>query len=152
MPIRPENKSRYPPDWAEIRRAILDRAGNCCELCGVRNHAVGYRDSNGQFVELLRSPYAWDVIDPSLFKIVLTIMHRDHTPENCDPANLKAACQLCHNRYDAPVRAAGRRLRRRQLIEKRQIRLKFNIQGARLAPEVEISAQTYPNPNSRSLK
>ena len=27
MPIRPENKHRYPRDWKQIRAAILDRAG-----------------------------------------------------------------------------------------------------------------------------
>lgn len=150
MPIRAENKERYPPNWPDIRQSILKRAGNCCEICGVRNHAVGYRDSQGQFVELRHKYYAWEAPGPSDLKIVLTIMHLDHTPENCDPDNLKAACQLCHNRYDASVRAAGRRLRRRQLIEKRQIRLKFDIQSARIGSEAEISAQTYLNPNSRS--
>ena len=28
-------------------------------------------------------------------------------PENCDPSNLKAWCQRCHNTYDAPMRSAG---------------------------------------------
>lgn len=36
-----------------------------------------------------------------LTKIVLTIAHLDHTPENCDPANLRAWCQRCHLTYDA---------------------------------------------------
>src|SRR5690606_11581369 len=32
MPIRPENRDRYPANWAtEIRPRILARAGNCCE-------------------------------------------------------------------------------------------------------------------------
>lgn len=34
MPIRPENRDRYPPDWPEIRARILRRAGNRCELRG----------------------------------------------------------------------------------------------------------------------
>lgn len=38
-------------------------------------------------------------------KIVLTVAHLDHTPENCADENLKALCQKCHNRYDAPMRA-----------------------------------------------
>jgi hypothetical protein len=29
------------------------------------------------------------------------VAHLDHTPENCDPANLKAMCQACHLSYDA---------------------------------------------------
>ena len=146
MPIRSENKDRYPDNWPDVRQAILDRAGNRCEICGVENGVYGYRLSDGKFYE------SWPDPDPRVFKIVLTIMHLDHQPENCDPTNLKAACQLCHNRYDAPVRAAGRKLRRRQAIEKTQSTLKFDIQDTRLAPEVDISVQTYPSPNSRSLK
>lgn len=45
-------------------------------------------------------------------EIALTIAHLDHQPENCDPDNLRAWCQRCHNRYDAPYRrqnAAARR-------------------------------------------
>ena len=40
MPIKPENKKRYPPNWAEIRGRILQRAGYRCEQCGVANHAL----------------------------------------------------------------------------------------------------------------
>lgn len=80
MPIRAEMKSRYPADWPEIaRRIIKDRAGDKCEGCGAENgqpHPV------------------------SGFKVVLACAHRDHTPENCDDANLVAFCQRCHLRYD----------------------------------------------------
>jgi hypothetical protein len=31
MPIRLENRTRYPANWSEIRAAILLRAGNHCE-------------------------------------------------------------------------------------------------------------------------
>lgn len=32
MPIKPENRARYPENWAtEIRPATLARAHNCCE-------------------------------------------------------------------------------------------------------------------------
>lgn len=112
MPIKPENRSRYPKDWPAIRAAILERAGHRCEWpgCGVHNHAVGYwRDGN--FVSM---PYSLrdagakvgDVISCSdgsqikLLKIVLTIAHRDHTPENCAPENLAAWCQRHHLAYD----------------------------------------------------
>ena len=36
--------------------------------------------------------------------VVLTIAHLDHIPEHCDPDNLRALCQRCHNRYDAEHR------------------------------------------------
>lgn len=47
--------------------------------------------------------------------IVLTVAHLDHQPENCADDNLLHLCQGCHNRYDAPVRAAGIKARRRAL-------------------------------------
>lgn len=87
MPIKPENKKRYPANWKQIRADILKRAFNCCEFCGIPNHVVR---ENGS-------------------KVVLTIAHLDHTPENCDYANLRALCQKCHNTYDAPHRAETRR-------------------------------------------
>jgi 5-methylcytosine-specific restriction endonuclease McrA len=41
-------------------------------------------------------------------RVILTVAHFDHQPENVVPANLAALCQRCHNRYDAATRAAGR--------------------------------------------
>jgi 5-methylcytosine-specific restriction endonuclease McrA len=90
MPIRPENRSRYPADWPAIRRAIRERACERCEGCGAANH----------------QPHP---ITGS--KVVLTVAHLDHQPENCDSANLRAWCQRCHNTYDAPHRAANRKAR-----------------------------------------
>jgi 5-methylcytosine-specific restriction endonuclease McrA len=89
-PIRPENKHRYPRNWNEIRTKILTRAKNRCEMCGAEN----------------RYPHPI-----TLSKVVLTIAHMDHTPENCADDNLKALCQRCHNRYDAKTRARGRKER-----------------------------------------
>jgi 5-methylcytosine-specific restriction endonuclease McrA len=92
MPIKKENKSRYPKDWKQIRASILERADNCCEFCGRRNHTTHINEKTGKVV-----------------KVVLTIAHLDHTPENCDPDNLRALCQKCHNAYDAKHRAETRR-------------------------------------------
>ena len=43
MPIKPENRQRYPDDWPQIRERILKRARHCCEWpgCGLHNHSVG---------------------------------------------------------------------------------------------------------------
>lgn len=46
-------------------------------------------------------------------KVILTVAHLDHQPENCDDKNLKAMCQRCHNRYDMPMRRAGMKARQR---------------------------------------
>ena len=46
-------------------------------------------------------------------RVVLTVAHLDHQPENCAAANLLALCQRCHNAYDAPMRRAGIKARQR---------------------------------------
>jgi 5-methylcytosine-specific restriction endonuclease McrA len=49
--------------------------------------------------------------------VVLTVAHLDHQPENCaDPENMKALCQRCHNRYDAPMRRRGIKARARDAL------------------------------------
>ena len=40
MPIKPENKGRYPKDWKAIRERILERAEHACEKCGALNHTI----------------------------------------------------------------------------------------------------------------
>lgn len=117
MPIKAENKKLYPKNWKEIRQKILERAGNKCEFCGVENYAVGYRDKDGNFVESVGMQQEADELDgEKLFKIILTIAHLDHNPTNCDPSNLRALCQKCHNNYDAEHR---KKTRRKTLEEKR---------------------------------
>lgn len=127
MPIRAENRSRYPADWPVISRRVRNAAGNCCEQCGVRNGAVIYRGSHGTtpawryeedpvFTNSL-SPFdgtelhatCWDDFDrhSGPVKVILTVAHLDHTPENCALDNLRALCQRCHNSYDAARRRAG---------------------------------------------
>lgn len=95
MPIRLENRGRYPANWKEISLDIRARAENKCEQCGAENHKP--------------HPMTGSIV-------VLTVAHLDHTPENCDPANLRAWCQKCHNAYDAPMRHAGRKKRARMAM------------------------------------
>ncbi len=102
MPIRFENKNCYPDNWPEIRKRILERAGNKCESCGA---------GHGQ-----HHPETGSVV-------VLTIMHLDHIPENCAEENLKAACQKCHNFYDMPHRIRTRKKTREQELNRNQYQL-----------------------------
>lgn len=113
MPIRPENRARYPKDWKAISQRIRARAGNRCEGspdfpdCRVPNYSIGYRDERGVWIEKGHGSQQ-DLADLqfsygdlfSLTRIVLTVAHLDHTPENCDPSNLRAMCQRCHLNYD----------------------------------------------------
>lgn len=111
MPIRPEMRDRYPREWPTISHYIrFERAKGRCECrgeCGAKPHEDGRCEArNGQPHPLTGS------------RVVLTVAHKDHTPENVDPTNLRAYCQRCHLAYDAEqhkaqashtraVRAAG---------------------------------------------
>lgn len=99
MPIRPENRARYPKDWKAISLEVREAAGWCCEGSPAWPDC---RAENGKPHPATGST------------VVLTVAHLDHTPENCDRANLKAWCQRCHNTYDMPMRRAGIAERARQ--------------------------------------
>lgn len=124
MPIKPENKALYPDNWAEISHSIrVDRAKNRCENCGIKNHAVIRRDNDGSIIYPCQTD--WDMIHSrirnahsnmteslkyhSFIKIILTVAHLDHNPQNNDPVNLKALCQKCHNNYDQKHRSETRK-------------------------------------------
>lgn len=103
MPIRPENRGRYPSDWAEISTGIKDRAGWRCECrgeCGRGSHLGRCPNRHGM------PAYGTGA------NVVLTTAHLDHTPENCDPDNLRAMCQGCHLHYDRDHHAATARATR----------------------------------------
>lgn len=128
MPIKPENRPRYPTNWGGIRASILARAQDRCEQCKAPNGVLIARGA-GRDVDTYMTNEA-EVFDANtgehlgrqrmsdyevdrMVKIVLTIAHLDHTPENCDPANLRAWCQRCHLRYDAKHHAENARRTRR---------------------------------------
>lgn len=118
MPIKPENKARYPSNWKEVRAAILERALHRCEQCNAPNGSIVvrgtakddgtymlldgdgevYDEETGEYLGLCKGS-EYDVGRTS--KVVLTIAHLDHVPEHCQPENLKALCQRCHLAYDA---------------------------------------------------
>ena len=94
MPIRPENKARYPADWKLRSRFVRHyRAKNKCEWCGAANG--------------LPHPVTGSTV-------VLTTAHVfDRAPEAASLLNLAALCQKCHNGHDAKDRQERRRERLR---------------------------------------
>lgn len=99
----PCNYQNYSPLWKSvIRPDILQRANNCCEVCGVKNYVTGYRYKDGTFIvsEGIQQDIDYILDDNKIIKIILTIAHLDHDINNNDYANLKAMCQRCHLRYD----------------------------------------------------
>jgi hypothetical protein len=108
MPIRPENKARYPKDWPAISQRIRLRAGNKCEFCGVPNHQLGAwinghwhvawpkgsgeRDRPRQGEEF--PCHRGEVVEwRKVVRVVLTVAHLDHKPENCaDESRSRSTC------------------------------------------------------------
>lgn len=126
MPI---DYKKYPSNWkTEIRPAIMKRAKNCCEFCGVKHYSVGSWEGekfiptggnithdaagNGELTykearELVK--HCNECCDDNLIVIVLTIAHLDHDINHNNFSNLKALCQRCHNRYDVGFRKENRK-------------------------------------------
>ena len=82
MPIRPENRARYPKDW-KLRSHFVRhyRAKNRCEWCGVKDGEM----------------------HPTIARrVYLTTAHPyDDRPDACSLLNLAVLCQKCRNKYDA---------------------------------------------------
>lgn len=102
----PFERSKYPPDWAQISLARRQAAGWRCEWC---NAAHGQpHPKTGK-------------------KVVLTVAHlgtphadgrpgNKHDKADCRPENLAALCQRCHLNYDRPdhmAKAAATRARKK---------------------------------------
>lgn len=109
MPIRPENKPRYPPDWDEISRRIrFQRAAGRCECegeCGRGTYPGRCPNTHGN------PAYGTGSI------VCLTVAHLDHTPEHSDDANLRAFCNGCHLHYDRDHHRRTAAATRRAAIE-----------------------------------
>jgi hypothetical protein len=102
MPIRPEERGRYPADWKTISGEI--RFGRAQGRCECRGECRSPRHTGPDRCQAQHG--AGHPVTGS--RVVLTTAHLDHTPENCDPANLRAMCQLCHLSYDREHHARTR--------------------------------------------
>lgn len=136
MPVLPENLNRYPKNWLAISEGIKRRADWKCEGspdfpdCRVPHGALGGRTEDGAWLDALPlgeglrglewprpGSEAWCAAGGRreqlrIIRVVLTVGHLDHQPENCEPDNLRAWCQRCHLRYDRHHHAETRRARR----------------------------------------
>lgn len=117
--------SKYPPNWkTEIVPRILRRANHRCEDCGVMNGVIVKRNGNtfrhisrAEFDMVLsrvrcgKSNMAQSIKWHGFTKIVLTIAHLDHDPENWEVKDdrLRALCQLHHLKRDNARHVAKRK-------------------------------------------
>ena len=88
--------------------AARERSGNQCEcdgICGEPHIGGRCQASNG-----LQHPKTGSVV-------VLTLAHKHGVPlEEKSIDRMFHACQRCHNMYDAPMRAAGIKARKRAAL------------------------------------
>jgi hypothetical protein len=99
MPIKPENRLKYPKDWTQISQRIrFGRAQGRCECLGEcgRGHAERCGATNGQ-------PHP-----ETGSRVILTVAHLDHD-HSADESRLRAFCQACHLAYDAAERIESSR-------------------------------------------
>ena len=104
MPVKPENRGRYPADWKAIVARIRERSGNCCEGtpmfpdCRIPNGAFKVK-STGEWT--LNEDEAFAISElGDVVRVVLTTAHMDHVPEHCEDSNLRHLCQRCHLAWD----------------------------------------------------
>jgi hypothetical protein len=80
----------YPPNWEALAWECKERAGWCCEGCGVAHGADVVNERTGV-----------------VYKAYLGAAHLDHDPWNPSP-RLAALCPACHARYDCSWRERQR--------------------------------------------
>lgn len=118
MPIRPENKARYPKNWKQISERIrFERAGNRCECtgeCGDDHHSEPGNPIYGRAPNPRCTAINYHEHPITGSRVILTVAHLNHQVEECGDDNLKAMCQRCHNKMDAPMRRAGIKKRARE--------------------------------------
>src|SRR6478609_3275963 len=116
MPIKPENRALYPADWDAISKRVRRQAGNKCEQCKAPNGVIiarGQGDDDGTYCLFDGGEVFDDTTGKSrgfargseydarrFVKVVLTVAHLDHNPQNNAESNLRALCQKCHLRHD----------------------------------------------------
>ena len=99
MPIRLSERARYPADWRAISLAVREAAEWTCQ--GAPGIYDDCRSVHGHPHPVTGS------------RVVLTVAHLNHQPEDCSPGNLRALCQRCHLAYDAGHHQATARASRR---------------------------------------
>jgi len=93
----PTDYRLYPRNWRRIVAEVRARAGDRCECegeCGLHRTNPGPRrctERNGERAKWARG------------RVILTVAHLCHNPRCARRSHLRAMCQRCHLRYDAPL-------------------------------------------------
>ncbi len=126
MPINPELKHLYPPDWKVISLRIrFERAAGKCERCQAPHGKWRRADDPSRFFDSLEDAVlaTGNVHDDKtpISRVVLTTAHLNHNPADNREENLAALCQRCHLAHDLPHHLLSRRINREKAV--RQMRL-----------------------------
>lgn len=106
MPIRPENRARYGDDWPAFSNHIrFERAEGRCE-CEGECRMPGHMNATGRCENRHGTPSVY-----TGSKVVLTVAHLNHVPEQRGDDEVKAMCQGCHLWYDRAHHAETKRER-----------------------------------------
>ena len=95
MPIRPEMRAVYPPDWDARALAVKEAAGWRCECTGYCGRPAGHLAGDGR----CRNEHGGAAFGTGS-RVVLTAAHLDHDPGNWVDPRLAALCNGCHLHYD----------------------------------------------------
>jgi len=107
----PFNRALYAENWEQISHNIKCRAGWQCE------GSPAYPGCRAR--QYFPHPHTGA-------RVILTVAHLDHNPQNNGSVNLRAMCQRCHLTYDAAHHARNAaRTRHRKIIEAGQIEIVF---------------------------
>lgn len=91
----------YPANWEAISTEVRARSGGRCECageCGLhrKRRCTEQHGQNGRWMR---------------GRVILTVHHLNFKKHDSRRVNLKAMCQRCHLRCDAPLRAERQKQR-----------------------------------------
>lgn len=161
MPIRKEYRHLYRgPEWAAIRKRILERADNRCERCGKPHMQLVYalRDGSGRWAPWSKDVWNAEIPGPGwknakgewigaieadafpyLTLVKIGVAHLNHDPRDNSDDNLAALCQRCHLKHDAKQHSAE--ARRTHAARAGQLWLSKDIEGATRPPVPEAEGK-----------
>lgn len=88
--MSPFQRELYPKNWEELSLKIRRRSEGRCECEGFCGLHTGRRcvEQNGNLARWAKG------------RVVLTVAHLTHNPQDSREEYLKAMCNRCHLRYD----------------------------------------------------
>lgn len=112
MPIKRENKAKYPKNWDEIAERVKQKAFGRCELCGTYTYSTPEEHLTEDELNKIGDDIGTSCCSDKRknAKYILTVHHKDRDPTNNSDDNLIALCAPCHLRKEAKARKKERHI------------------------------------------